>query len=135
MGDCHVGIHFWNTGPRSIGMQRLTTESPTILPKSLLLHHESLWPYVPGSKKHPVAEILQIKFVNLDIKVFVFCFFFFFFFLKQVNDFLNLWGIPYPYNETNCLNKSSLERLKLCKDDYSQACNLDCHFWLEWRPL
>ena len=129
MSDCHVGIHFWNAGPRSIGIQRLTTES-TILPKSLLLHHEPLWPPVPGSEKCQLQKSCKSNLLTLTFRCLFVCF-------KAGKWFLKPLGtiITQINNETKCLNKSFWERLKLCKDDYSKACNLDCHCWLEWGPL
>ena len=123
MSDCHVGIHFWNVGPRSIGIQRLTTES-TILPKSLLLHHEPLRPPVPGSEKCQLQKSCKSNLLTLTFRCLFVCF-------KAGKWFLKPLGtISQINNETKCLNKSFWERLKLCKDDYSKACNLDCHWGL-----
>lgn len=90
MSDCHVGVHFWNTGPRSTGIQRLTTESTTTLPKSLPLHHEPLWPHVPGSEKCQLQKSCKSNLLTLTFRCFCFCF------LKQANDFLSFWRLSYP---------------------------------------
>lgn len=125
-GDCHVGIHFGKAGPLSLGYKdwksNLHTTSQVVT--------TSVWATLASTarirKGHRVVEILQVKFINLAVKIF----------LKQANSFLSLWGIPCP--------KLIMKQIVSTEDfekDWSSAkmiaprpCNPSCRCWSEQRP-